>query len=69
MRNPVRKDRIKNLYNSRLRLLALCIKSATGIFGSASILSEAHPYISLSILAIGGISNEIVQYLETESNI
>lgn len=59
--------KVKNLYNSRLKLAILCVESTTGVFGTASILSENHPYITLGILAVGAISNKILQYLETEN--
>jgi hypothetical protein len=52
----------------RLKLVGLCIKAATGIVGGSLILSEGHPYWSISILAIGGVANEIVSFIKEKEN-
>lgn len=49
-----------------LLLVGICIKAATGVIGSSLILSNAHPYITLSFLTIGAISNEIVQFIKNK---
>jgi len=52
----------------KLKLIGLCIKGATGIIGGSLILTETHPYLSLSILALGAISNEVVNFIKDKEN-
>lgn len=47
----------------KYKLIGLCIKAATGVIGGSLVLSEGHPYITLAVLALGAISNEVVQFL------
>ena len=52
----------------KLKLTGLCIKAASGIVGGSLILSEAKPYLTLAILAVGGIANEVVSFLKDKEN-
>jgi hypothetical protein len=52
----------------KLKLIGLCIKGATGIVGGSLILVEGHPYLSISILAIGGVENEVVSFIKEKEN-
>jgi len=52
----------------KLKLIGLCIKSVTGIAGGSLILVEGHPYLTVSILAIGGVANEIVSFIKEKEN-
>ena len=55
----------------KYKLLGLCIKSVTGIVGANLVLSNEHPYITLAVLAIGAVANEILNYVrdkETTNN-
>ncbi len=52
----------------KLKLIGLCVKSATAIIGGSLILSETHPYLSIAILALGGVSNEIVSFVKEREN-
>lgn len=53
----------------KLKLIGLIIKAMTGVVGTAVILTENHPYISIAILAIGAGANEYVSFLkDLESN-
>jgi len=52
----------------KLKLIGLCIKAVTGIAGGSLILVEGHPYLSLAILAIGGVANEIVSFIKEKEN-
>ncbi len=52
----------------RLKLIGLCIKAFTAIVGGSMILTKAHPYVSLSILALGAVANEIVVFITEEEN-
>jgi hypothetical protein len=44
------------------KLIALCVKGATGVIGGSLVLENAHPYLTLSVLAIGAIVNEIINF-------
>lgn len=52
----------------KLKLIGLIIKSITAIVGGSLILAEGHPYISVSILALGGAANEIVSFIKEKEN-
>lgn len=54
-----------NHYNrSPLKLIATCVKAATGVLGSAAIIEQSSPYISIGILMVGAVANEIIEYYE-----
>lgn len=44
------------------KLIALIIKTITGILGASSILTNQHPFVSLSILCIGAATNEVINF-------
>lgn len=48
--------------SNKLKLVALCIKAVTGVLGASSILTEQRPYITLTILCIGAVANEILNF-------
>ncbi|MEK6879215.1 MAG: hypothetical protein AABY22_06375 [Nanoarchaeota archaeon] len=52
----------------KLKLIGLCVKSVTAIIGGSLILIEGYPYVSLSILALGAIANEIVSFIKEKEN-
>ena len=54
---------IFNKYD-KLKMFGLIIKSITGIVGGSLVLTENHPYITLSVLALGGAANEFVSVLK-----
>jgi hypothetical protein len=54
---------IFNKYD-KLKMFGLIIKSVTGIVGGSLVLTENHPYITLSVLALGGAANEFVSVLK-----
>lgn len=45
---------------NKAKIIAVCIKAATGVIGGSLVISEGHPYIALAVLAIGAIANEII---------
>jgi hypothetical protein len=45
---------------NKAKIIAVCIKSATGVIGGSLVLSQGHPYIALTVLAMGAIANEII---------
>lgn len=52
----------------KLKLIGICIKSATAIVGGSLILVEGHPYLSIAILALGGVANEVVSFIKEKEN-
>lgn len=50
----------------RLKLIALCIKAVTGVLGASMILTEQRPYITLTILCIGAVANEVCNFIQEE---
>lgn len=52
--------------SKKIKLTALCIKTVTGILGASAILTEQHPYVSLTILCIGALANEILNFIYSE---
>jgi len=63
-------QRIKDLLSSydKLKLLGLIIKAISGVVGGSLILSEAKPYLTLAILALGAAANEVVSFLKDKEN-
>ena len=51
-----------------LKLVGISIKSATAIIGGSLILVEGHPYLSIAILALGGVANEVVSFIKEKEN-
>lgn len=52
--------------SNKLKLIALCIKSITGVLGASMILTEQRPYITLAILCAGAVANEITNFINEE---
>lgn len=53
----------------KLKLIGLCIKAATAIVGGSLILTEGHPYWSITMLAIGAVANEVVSFIKEKENL
>jgi len=62
--------KIKDLLSSydKLKLVGLIIKAISGVVGGSLILSEAKPYLTLAILALGAAANEVVSFLKDKEN-
>jgi hypothetical protein len=57
--------RYKNLNTyEKFKLLGLIIKAVFGSIGGAVILEQNHPYLALTILALGAGANEWVSFLK-----
>jgi hypothetical protein len=52
----------------KFKLTGLCIKSATGVIGGSLVLEQKHPYLTLAVLALGAIANEITNFLKEKEN-
>lgn len=53
----------------KIKLIALCVKAVTGILGASMILTEQRPYLTLIILSIGAIANEVLNFISKEEQI
>lgn len=59
------KEKIQSLSKfEKLRLAGMIIKAVTGVVGTSMILEQANPYLTLSCMAIGAGSNELVSFLK-----
>lgn len=52
----------------KFKLIGLCIKAVTGVIGGSMVLVEGHPYLTLAVLAIGALANEIVSFIKDKEN-
>lgn len=52
----------------KLELLALCIEGATGVIGASLILTEKHPYISITVLAAGAVATKCINFLHRKES-
>jgi hypothetical protein len=52
----------------KFKLTGLCIKAATGVIGGSLVLEQKHPYLTLVVLALGAIANEITNFLKEKEN-
>lgn len=52
----------------KLKLAGLCVKSATAVGGGSLILVEGHPYLTIFILAMGGVANEVISFVREKEN-
>ncbi len=63
------KDKFMTLTKlEKLKLIGISIKAGTGVIGGSLILSEGHPYLSLAILAIGAVANEVCSFIKEKEN-
>lgn len=52
--------------SKKVKLIAVCIKAVTGVLGASMILTEQRPYLTLIILCIGAVANEITNFYSQE---
>ena len=52
----------------KLKLIGLCVKAVSGVVGGSLILAEHRPYLTLSILAIGALANEVISFIKEKEN-
>ena len=52
----------------KLKLVALSFKAVFALVGASLVLTEDHPYLALSSLAIGAASNEIASFIKEKEN-
>jgi hypothetical protein len=47
---------------NKAKLIALCVKAVTGVVGASLVLEQNHPYLALTVLAIGAVANEVINF-------
>lgn len=52
--------------SKKVKFIAVCIKAVTGVLGASMILTEQRPYLTLIILCIGAVANEITNFYSQE---
>ena len=53
--------------NKQLEIIVLSVKAICGVAGGALVLTENHPYISLTFLCLAAAANELILYLKIKS--
>lgn len=54
---------MKKIIKDKVTMIALIVKGITGVLGASLVLSEEHPYLALTVLAIGAAVNEYLLYI------
>lgn len=62
------KDMFKLTKLDKFKLAALIVKAITGVAGGSLVLTEGHPYITLTVLGLGAGANEFIMFLEKRVN-
>ena len=52
----------------KLKLIGLCIEGATGVIGTSLVLTEKHPYLTITVLALGAIATKTVSFIKEREN-
>ena len=61
------KDKFLGLsYYEKLNWIAMSIKGATALLGAQMVIDATQPYLTLVVLAVGGIANEYVSILKSK---
>lgn len=61
-------ERYERGKSKKIKLIALCIKAVTGVLGASMILTQQRPYLTLLILCVGAVANEITAFMNEEQN-
>ena len=52
----------------KLKLVGLCIKGITAVIGGSLVLTKEHPYITLAVLALGALGDQVVSFIKEKEN-
>jgi hypothetical protein len=64
------KEKIQSLTSyEKYKLIGLIIKGVTGVVGGSLVLAEGHPYIAMTVLALGAGANEAVNFYKEKEMI
>lgn len=43
-----------------MKVIWFGIKAACGVVGSAMVIEQSHPYVAVSVLAIGAVADQVI---------
>lgn len=55
---------MKTIAKNKWAFTAFAVKAVTGILGGSLVLTNEHPYLSLTVLGIGAIANEAIDFFD-----
>jgi hypothetical protein len=55
---------MKDVVKNKWAFIAFAVKAITGILGGSLVLTNEHPYLSLTVLAIGAVANEAINFFD-----
>ena len=55
---------MRKLVGNKWAFIAFAVKTVTGVVGGSLVLSNEHPYIALTVLAIGAVANEAIEFFD-----
>jgi len=50
------------MFSDKWTFAAYAVKAVTGVVGTSLVLENNHPYITVTVLAIGAVANEAINY-------
>lgn len=54
------------LIKDKYAILAFSVKAITGVVGTSLVLEQNHPYITVTVLALGAVTNEIIDFYKIQ---
>ena len=57
---------MKKILEDKWKLTLLVIKVLTGVLGGSLVLAADHPYIALTVLAVGAVANEVINFYKVD---
>lgn len=45
---------------SLFKIVLFSLKAASGVFGTAMVIEQSHPYIAVAVLAVGAVADQII---------
>ena len=55
---------MKTIAKNKWAFIAFTVKAVTGLVGGSLVLSNEHPFIALTVLAIGAVANEAIDFFD-----
>ena len=53
-----------NLIKNKWAFVAVAVKAFTGVLGGSLVLTNEHPFLALTVLAVGAIANEAINFFD-----
>jgi hypothetical protein len=55
---------MQKLVKNKWAFIAFSVKAVTGLLGGSLVLTNEHPYLALTVLGIGAIANEAIDFFD-----